>query len=82
MMTTEPARPTPSGRTTLEALPLMLTVQEAAEVLRISRSSAYKLAQEWETTSGTRGLPVVRFGARMLVRRADVATLVGVEPVP
>ena len=61
-------------------LPLMLTVAEAATVLRISRSAAYKLAQEWEATKGRRGIPVVRFGSRMLVRRADLAAIVGVDP--
>jgi hypothetical protein len=34
----------------LTGLPLMLTVGEAAAVLRISRTSAYKLAQEWRTS--------------------------------
>jgi excisionase family DNA binding protein len=58
----------------------MLTVPEAAQVLRISRSAAYKLAQEWEATNGHGGLPVVRLGSRMLVRRADLAAIVGVDP--
>jgi excisionase family DNA binding protein len=70
----------PSAETSLAHLPLMLTVPEAAAVLRLSRSAAYKLAQEWEDTNGQRGLPVVRFGSRMLVRRADLAAIVGVGP--
>jgi excisionase family DNA binding protein len=57
----------------------MLTVPEAAKVLRISRSVAYKLAREWDATRGQRGLPVVRFGSRILVRRADLAAIVGVD---
>jgi hypothetical protein len=66
--------------TSLNQLPLMLTVPEAATVLRVSRSSAYKLAQEWEATGGQRGLPVVRFGSRLFVRRVDLAAIVGVDP--
>jgi excisionase family DNA binding protein len=70
----------PATTTSLGRLPLMLTVPEAAQVLRISRSAAYKLAQEWEATNGHSGLPVVRLGSRMLVRRADLAAIVGVGP--
>jgi excisionase family DNA binding protein len=70
----------PATTTSLGRLSLMLTVPEAAQVLRISRSAAYKLAQEWEATNGHRGLPVVRLGSRMLVRRADLAAIVGVDP--
>lgn len=71
-----PAPPT----STLAALPLMLTVGEAAEVLRISRTSAYKLAEEWRATKGSTGLPTVRFGCRILVRRVDLAAIVGLDP--
>jgi excisionase family DNA binding protein len=70
----------PTESTSLSGLPLMLTVPEAAHVLRLSRSAAYRLAQEWEDTHGQRGLPVIRFGSRMLVRRADLASIVGVDP--
>jgi hypothetical protein len=65
---------------TLAGLPLMLTVTEAAAVLRISRTSAYKLAEEWRYTKGTSGLPTVRLGARLLVRRVDLAVIVGLDP--
>lgn len=65
---------------TLAALPLMLTVGEAAEVLRISRTSAYKLADEWRATKGSTGLPTVRFGCRILIRRVDLAAIVGLDP--
>ena len=72
-MTTMPA---PS---TLDGLPLMLTLTEAAEVLRVSRTSAYKLADEWRRSGGATGLPTVRLG-RLLVRRVDLASIVGVAP--
>jgi excisionase family DNA binding protein len=76
---TAPPDGRPSAETSLAHLPLMLTVPEAARVLRVSRSAAYKLAQEWDATRGQRGLPVVRFGSRILVRRADLAAIVGVD---
>jgi hypothetical protein len=65
------------GPTSLAGLPLMLTVTEVAAVLRISRTSAYKLAHEWRTSRGATGLPTVRLGSRMMVRRVDLAAIVG-----
>ena len=61
----------------LTGLPLMLTVGEAAAVLRISRTSAYKLAHEWRASRGAAGLPTVRLGRRAMVRRVDLAAIVG-----
>lgn len=63
---------------TLDGLPLMLTVDEAASVLRISRTTAYKLVDLHRTTSGRSGLPHVRLGGRVLVRRVDLGEIVGV----
>lgn len=40
----------------LTELPLMLTVAEAAEVLRISRTTAYKLVEMHRTSGGRSGL--------------------------
>lgn len=65
---------------TLTGLPLMLTVGEAAAVLRISRTSAYKLAEEWRWSHGSSGLPTVWLGSRVLVRRVDLAVIVGLGP--
>ena len=64
---------------TLAGLPLMLTIGETAEVLRIRRTSAYKLAEAWRTSGGESGLPTVRLGSRLLVRRVDFAVLVGLD---
>ena len=64
----------------LAGLPLMLTVDEAAGLLRISRTSAYKLAHEWRCTAGANGLPTVRLGSRIMVRRVDLAVIVGLNP--
>lgn len=70
------ARGTNAPLTSLDGLPLMLTIAEAAVVLRISRTSAYKLAEEWRRTGGANGLPTVQLGSRLLVRRVDLATIV------
>jgi excisionase family DNA binding protein len=39
-----------------------LRVEEAARLLRISRTSAYALAAQWLNTDGADGLPAVRIG--------------------
>jgi len=72
----------PSGPSThtIDGLPLMLTVAEAAVVLRVSRTTAYKLAEDWRTSGGREGLPVVKLGRRLVVRRVDLAKLVGLSP--
>jgi len=56
----------------LEDLPEFLTVEEAAEVLRISRTSAYLLTQRWRYTRGQSGLPVQRLGRLLRVPRAAI----------
>lgn len=47
----------------------LLTVGEAAGVLRIGRSLAYQLAGEYATTGGVSGLPVIRLGGCLRVPR-------------
>jgi hypothetical protein len=47
----------------------LLTVDEAAGVLRIGRSLAYKLAGEYDATGGVSGLPVIRLGGCLRVPR-------------
>ena len=47
----------------------LLTIDEAAQRLRIGRSLAYELARTYLTTGGTDGLPVMKLGARMRVPR-------------
>jgi excisionase family DNA binding protein len=64
----------------LAELPLMLTVGEAAEVLRISRTTAYKLVELHRTSGGRAGLPHVRLGGRVLIRRVDLAEITGASP--
>jgi excisionase family DNA binding protein len=57
--------------------PDFLTVEEAARVLRIGRTSAYQLAQRWCSTDGREGLPVVRVGRLLRVPRPALERLAG-----
>jgi excisionase family DNA binding protein len=47
-----------------------LRVEEAAEVLRISRTSAYALTRRFLDTDGREGLPAVRIGRSVRVPTA------------
>jgi hypothetical protein len=49
--------------------PLLHTVEEAADVLRIGRTLAYALARRYEATGGAEGLPVIRLGNCLRVPR-------------
>ena len=56
-------------------LPEFLTVEEAAALLRIGRTSAYALAREWRESGGRKGLPVVELGRQLRVPRAALEAL-------
>lgn len=59
----------------LEELPAVLTVEEAAAVLRIGRGAAYELARRFRETGGKEGIPVVCFGRSLRVPRAALVRL-------
>ena len=61
------------GGASTAGLPLVLTVTEAASVLRISRGLAYQLV-------GSGQIPSVRLRRRLVVPRGAVLALVG-EPL-
>ncbi len=62
-----------------EDLPDVLTIEEAAKVLRIGRGAAYALARQYLATGGREGLPVVRLGRSLRVPRAGLLRLLDVE---
>jgi hypothetical protein len=55
----------------------LLTVEEAARVLRIGRTLAYQLARRYRATDGAEGLPVIELGNVLRVPRAKLEALVG-----
>ena len=59
--------------------PVVLTVEEAARVLRIGRSAAYEQARRYLATGGAEGLPVIRFGRRMRVPRQALSRLLSLS---
>jgi hypothetical protein len=60
-------------------LPDLLTVEEAAVLLRIGRNKAYDLTRQWRATNGRCGLPVVEFGHTLRVPRHALERMLGVE---
>ncbi len=59
----------PAPVTSIEVLPLVLTIDEAAAVLRISKAAAYEQARIWRETDGRDGLPVIKVGRSLRVPR-------------
>ena len=58
-------------------LPDLLTIEEAARVLRVGRTKAYAMAREWRVTGGKSGLPVVDFGHVLRVPLCQLEVMVG-----
>lgn len=65
------SEPPAAGRL-LRDLPEVLTVEEAARVLRIGRRVAYEQAQLWRETGGREGLPVIVIGRSLRVPKAEL----------
>ena len=64
----------------LDGYPPLLTIDEAAEVLRIGRSLAYGMAHQYESSDGRDGMPVLRFGSCIRVPRWALAELLTTGP--
>lgn len=52
-------------------VPVFLTVEEAAGILRISRTAAYEQTRKWRATDGGDGLPVRMVGGSLRVPTAQ-----------
>jgi hypothetical protein len=55
----------------------VLTIDETAAVLRISRNAAYAAAREWRATGGKTGIPCIEIGRTLRVPRAELERLLG-----
>lgn len=55
-----------------EALPFMLTVEEAADLLGIGRTLAYELVHRFIDSGGAEGIPVIRIGRCWRVPREEL----------
>lgn len=61
----------------LDDLPDVLTIHEAAEFMRVSSGVAYDMARRYRATKGREGLPVFMAGARMMrVSKVELAKFV------
>jgi excisionase family DNA binding protein len=61
----------------MKELPDFLTVEEAAEILRIGRTAAYEQTRRYEETGGEAGIPVIRVGRLMRVPRMALERWLG-----
>ncbi|MFN0028494.1 MAG: helix-turn-helix domain-containing protein [Acidimicrobiales bacterium] len=57
----------------------MLTVEEAARMLRVGRTLGYQLARRYVKTGGREGLPVVAVGRNLRVPKVLLAKLLAGE---
>jgi len=72
MTETTVGQPVPGLR--LDQFGEVLTIEETAKVLRISRASAYELARRWRSDNPS-GIPVIQIGRRLLVPRSALEQL-------
>ena len=78
-MTPNPAQAPAAGE--VRVLREVLTVEEAAAVLRIGRGLAYEQAQLFRQTQGREGLPVLVIGRCLRVPRSALEELIGLSGV-
>ncbi len=60
-------------------MPDLLTIEEAAQVLRIGRTAAYELARRFRATDGRDGIPVIAVGRQLRVPRSRLEAWIGAE---
>lgn len=61
----------------LDEYPELMTVEEAAAFLRVSRALGYQLARQYRITDGAAGLPVRQVGRCLRVPRHELAAFAG-----
>lgn len=54
-----------------------LTVEEAADVLRIGRTAAYEATRRYRATDGAEGIPVYKVGGTLRVPRHKLEEIAG-----
>lgn len=64
----------------IDDLPVMLTVEEAAAFLRIGRSAAFRQAELFRATAGREGIPNYRIGRTLRVPRDELLRRFGLLP--
>lgn len=64
--------------------PELLTIDEAARVMRIHRNTAYQQARQYRATNGEEGLEVVDAGGQMRVprRRLEERLQITIDVIP
>ena len=55
----------------MRPLPPLLTIKEAAKLLRFGRTTVYEMAREYRSTNGRSGLPVIKIRGRLRVPREE-----------
>ena len=60
-------------------LPELLTVAEAAAILRCHKNTIYAQIRRWFATDGEKGIPAIRVGARVYVLRQELEKQLGVK---
>lgn len=60
----------------------VLTIEEAAELLRISRGAAYNLARRWRETDGREGIPCLKLGRTLRVPNDALHEMLDRPPPP
>jgi len=60
-----------------EPVPDVLTVEEAGRLLRLGRTSIYRLARQWRDTGGRSGIPNIAYGSTLRVPRAQLEAQLG-----
>lgn len=60
----------------------VLTVDEAAVLLRVSRNSVYSAARQWRATGGKEGLPCIEIGRSVRIPQDALRLLLRGSPLP